>query len=272
MRFRINVLLKSGLEYVENINHGQNNRLTCFGAFASMGAEISQADLYPNGGTEMRKINVCAVAVLAMLAVSGGEVLAFGTKNNNNNTAHGGAGGAGGSGGAGGAGGSSDQSQNQGQQQGQGQAQGQGQLQGQSADNDNDVSIEGDDTDTNVVTVTTPSVNPTVVCAQAVNVGVGVLGAGGSAGFSYTDEDCNDREWARIGLESNDPEIQAIAKDLLTRALKSRMGDRYPNPVVQETVEIGSSVTQVSGRTVPDWCYTREEFGMNSRDKRICDN
>jgi hypothetical protein len=122
-----------------------------------------------------------------------------------------------------------------------------------------------------VVTVTTPSVNPTVVCAQAVNVGVGVLGAGGSAGFSYTDEDCNAREWARLGLESNDENLRALASELLHRALKSRMADRYPNPLPQqETVEIGSSVVTVAGKTVPDWCYGKDEFGMSNRDKRIC--
>jgi hypothetical protein len=133
--------------------------------------------------------------------------------------------------------------------------------------------IEGDDTETTVTTVTTPSVNPTVVCAQAVNVGVGVLGAGGSAGFSYTDEDCNDREWARIGLESQDVEIQAIAKDLLTRALKSRLADRYPVAVrrFQVLTDTGEVVTKVETVAfVPDWCHARDTFGMSVRDKRIC--
>lgn len=234
---------------------------------------------YPSfqiGETLMRHSLFAGIFAIALVAATGSGAFAFGDNentNHNTNTANGGAGGDGGHGGAGGdggQGGSAYQGQGQGQDQDQAQGQIQGQAQGQSADNDNSISIDGDETETTVTTVTTPSVNPTVVCAQAVNVGVGVLGAGGSAGFSYTDEDCNDREWARIGLESQDPEIQAIAKDLLTRALKSRMSDRYPNPLPEETVEIGSSVVTVSGRTVPDWCYNKDGFGMNARDKRIC--
>jgi hypothetical protein len=222
-----------------------------------------------------------AGAILLLTAGLSTAAFAFGDSESNSNANANASASATATGGQGGRGGnahahqSQGQGQNQGQQQGQGQGQLQGQGQAQQNKNNNadsvDVDIDGDKTDTTITNVNTPSVNPTVVCAQAVNFGGGVLGFGGSAGFSYTDEDCNDREWARIGIESGDPEIQKRSRELLIRALDSRLADRYPVKPKRNVVAIGSSTTDTAELSnLPDWCYGMSEFGRSSSDKEAC--